>query len=381
MNKPVTVHRQITMNAPHLTPNASNRIFVASSKEAKSLAKALIRDLANPLIEFVPWWEFVRPGRLFLKELEEVAIHVTAALFVFTPDISGTFRRKRVKLPNQNVLFELGYFFTTVKPERIAIIRYGDVMIPSDLLGYTHISGSKFFKAGARSATGKSTKADFSKWLAALQIEKSPAVAKDPLSPIHEVGRAVKTGVKAARSKAQEINCINNLKQVGFGARLWAIQHDGALPPDFDSMKKELVSGKITCCPSDDTVQYEILSPGVADTDPSVVFARCPIHKISVLADGTVQRGLVEGLKYHFDTARTTARANGCINNLRHIDAATQQWALEGGKSDEAIPEEREIVAYMKNDVLPKCPSGGKYKINAVKESPTCSVPGHTLSH
>jgi predicted nucleotide-binding protein len=373
--------RPITMNVPHPTPNATNRVFVASSKEAKALAKALIRDLANPLVEFVPWWEFVRPGRLFLSELEEVAASVTAALFVATPDISGTFRRKRVKLPNQNVLFELGYFFTVVKAERIAIIRYGDVLLPSDLLGYTHITGSKFFKAGASLTTGKATKAAFSKWVTALRVEDSSARAKDTLSPLDAVTGAVQSGTKAARLKAQEINCINNLKQVGLGARLWAIQHGGTLPPDFASMKGELGNNKITYCPSESAVRYEILSPGVADTDPSVIYARCPIHKISVLADGSVQRGLVEGLKYHYDTARATAQANTCINNLRQIDGAIQQWALESRKSDEAIPGEQEIVAYCKGDVLPKCPSGGKYKINAVKETPTCSVPGHALQH
>ena len=156
------------MNTSSSTNKNPHKVFVASSMEAKNQANILIRDLAQPDITFVPWWESVRPGRMFLSELAKVASEVMAALFVLTPDISGTFRHKRVKLPNQNVLFELGYFFTVVKPERIAIVKYGDTMIPSDLLGYTHISGSKFFKAKSSSVPGKVTKADFLKWATAL---------------------------------------------------------------------------------------------------------------------------------------------------------------------------------------------------------------------
>jgi hypothetical protein len=32
--------------------------------------------------------------------------------------------------------------------------------------------------------------------------------------------------------------------------------------------------------------------------------------------------------------ARATSQANACINNLRQIDGAAQQWALERGQSD-----------------------------------------------
>ena len=160
--------RSHLMNVATTSASKTHQVFVASSHEAMSQAKTLIRGLTNPKIIFQPWWETVRPGRMFLSELAQVASEVSAALFIFTPDISGTFRRRRVRLPNQNVLFELGYFFTIVKPEHIAIIKYGDTMIPSDLLGYTHITGSRFFKAKAATAPGKATRHDFAKWVAAL---------------------------------------------------------------------------------------------------------------------------------------------------------------------------------------------------------------------
>jgi len=93
--------------------------------------------------------------------------------------------------------------------------------------------------------------------------------------------------LKRAKERAQEISCTSNLKQVGLAARLFANDHQDFLPKDLDSMTKELVNEKITRCPKDRTVRYKILSPGISEADPSVVYAQCPLHKSVVLADGS----------------------------------------------------------------------------------------------
>ena len=67
-----------------------------------------------------------------------------------------------------------------------------------------------------------------------------------------------------------------------------------------------------------------------------------------------------------------------CINNLRQIDGAMQQWALENKKDASATPKAQEIAVYLK-DGMPKCPAGGNYSIRSVAEAPTCSIPGHAL--
>lgn len=77
--------------------------------------------------------------------------------------------------------------------------------------------------------------------------------------------------------------------------------------------------------------------------------------------------------------AQQTALLNTCINNLRQIDGARQQWALEHRKTAEAIPTAQDIVPYLKDGVIPACPAGGKYTLNAVNTAPTCSVAGHAL--
>ena len=73
------------------------------------------------------------------------------------------------------------------------------------------------------------------------------------------------------------------------------------------------------------------------------------------------------------------AQLNACINNLRQIDAAKQQWALENDKPANAIPTAQDLLPYLPGGIFPVCPAGGAYTINAVSVPPTCSVPGHVL--
>ena len=59
----------------------------------------------------------------------------------------------------------------------------------------------------------------------------------------------------------------------------------------------------------------------------------------------------------NFIKARTTAQMNACINNLRQIDGAEQQWALETKQAAAAVPTYTDVSSYMRNAVV--CPSGG----------------------
>jgi regulator of replication initiation timing len=78
-------------------------------------------------------------------------------------------------------------------------------------------------------------------------------------------------------------------------------------------------------------------------------------------------------------SAAVVAQFNACISNLRQIDAAKQQWAVENNKSDDAIPTALELLPYLRDAIFPACPAGGTYTINAVGVPPTCSIPGHVL--
>jgi len=77
--------------------------------------------------------------------------------------------------------------------------------------------------------------------------------------------------------------------------------------------------------------------------------------------------------------ADAEAARNQCINNLRQIDAAKNQWALENNKSADAVPTAQDLLPYFPNNIFPVCPSGGTYTIGSVGVLPTCSIPGHAL--
>ena len=56
--------------------------------------------------------------------------------------------------------------------------------------------------------------------------------------------------------------------------------------------------------------------------------------------------------------SRTTTQTNTCIDNLRMLDAAKQQWALEHGAIATTVPLPSDIQPYLGrgNGVLPVCP-------------------------
>jgi len=90
----------------------------------------------------------------------------------------------------------------------------------------------------------------------------------------------------------------------------------------------------------------------------------------------------------NFIKSRETARKNACINNLRLIDTAIQQWALENNKNNGDTVAVDSLTTYLNRGAgvingsasgAVKCPSGGSYTITTVDQKPTCSVAGHAL--
>ena len=78
----------------------------------------------------------------------------------------------------------------------------------------------------------------------------------------------------------------------------------------------------------------------------------------------------------NFVRARTTAQMNACINNLRIIDAAENQYALENGKkTGDTAPTSAQLLVYIgrAGSAIPNCPLGGAgYTIGAIGIAPIC---------
>src|ERR1700730_9697962 len=72
----------------------------------------------------------------------------------------------------------------------------------------------------------------------------------------------------------------------------------------------------------------------------------------------------------NFVRARTQSQTNACINNLRQIDGAIQQWALANKKDSGSSVGFTDVSPYLKNSVI--CTSGGTTFANS------CRVPQST---
>jgi prepilin-type N-terminal cleavage/methylation domain-containing protein len=77
--------------------------------------------------------------------------------------------------------------------------------------------------------------------------------------------------------------------------------------------------------------------------------------------------------------ARGVSQKNACINNLRQLDGAVQQWALENKKSQNDNATLSDATPFLKSSVV--CPAGGStindsYSVLNVQGPPSCISPG-----
>ncbi|MEI8288042.1 MAG: type II secretion system protein [Verrucomicrobiota bacterium] len=79
------------------------------------------------------------------------------------------------------------------------------------------------------------------------------------------------------------------------------------------------------------------------------------------------------------------SQSAACINNLRQIDTAVQQFAVVAGKHvGDVITYPTDLTAYIKltkSGEIPGCPAGGEYSLTTVGTVPSaiCSL-GSTVS-
>jgi prepilin-type N-terminal cleavage/methylation domain-containing protein len=85
----------------------------------------------------------------------------------------------------------------------------------------------------------------------------------------------------------------------------------------------------------------------------------------------------------NFIKARQNSQDRTCIANLRQIESAKEQWAMEAGAGATSTPTQAQLVGdattgFIK--VWPTCPTSGTYTIGDMSTRPTCSVGGgHVL--
>jgi predicted nucleotide-binding protein with TIR-like domain len=114
------------------------RIFVGSSTEGLQKAQRICEQLAT-FDDVVPvlWTDVFQPGLITFEALETMLIQCCAAVFVVTPDDRLDVRGSHVRAPRSNILLEFGLVAGRIGRHSVALCRFGDVELPSDLEGLT----------------------------------------------------------------------------------------------------------------------------------------------------------------------------------------------------------------------------------------------------
>lgn len=115
--------------------------------------------------------------------------------------------------------------------------------------------------------------------------------------------------LEAIRQKAMMIECVNNLKQMGLAAIIWANKHEDTFPADLASLNIHLSKPRTLWCPADTArapaadwpsftpahSSYEYLAPqSAAYAEPNRVVFRCPVHGSIAIADGSAHMGVAK---------------------------------------------------------------------------------------
>jgi prepilin-type N-terminal cleavage/methylation domain-containing protein len=84
----------------------------------------------------------------------------------------------------------------------------------------------------------------------------------------------------------------------------------------------------------------------------------------------------------NFMKSRETSRKNACINNLRQIDGAKEQLAIEKNLGEGATASEDDVKEYIKGGKIPTCPAGAAaYTIGSIGVLPTCAYDKEGYEH
>ncbi|WP_163863179.1 nucleotide-binding protein [Myxococcus eversor] len=116
------------------------RVFVGSSSESLGVAHAIQANMERAA-EVTVWTQgFFELSKSSLESLTDGTRAFDAAVFVFTPDDLVTMRRTEMRVPRDNVVFELGLFMGALGRNRVYfVVPQGEtnLHLPTDILGVT----------------------------------------------------------------------------------------------------------------------------------------------------------------------------------------------------------------------------------------------------
>ena len=80
----------------------------------------------------------------------------------------------------------------------------------------------------------------------------------------------------------------------------------------------------------------------------------------------------------NFLKARRNGCTKACIHNMRQMEGAKEEYAMEYNKSvGDPIDWDKIVPSYLKEE--PECPAGGLYTLFPIGDMVDCSFTGHDL--
>lgn len=170
--------------------------------------------------------------------------------------------------------------------------------------------------------------------------------------------------------------CPEILLQLDDAISVWAIAKNQTTTnrPTSDILSNYFKEGKTPVCPQGGNI---ILGTRTLAT-------KCSLHGMANdkrPAPTQKNHGLIESL-LPFLYPRNIVRKDSCIANLKQLDGAVQQWALENKKKGSDLVDAMAAAQYLKGGNLPSCSANGKYQFTTVSNPPTCTraiTLGHSL--
>jgi hypothetical protein len=102
--------------------------------------------------------------------------------------------------------------------------------------------------------------------------------------------------------------------------------------------------------------------------------------KVTIVLGACVIAGLIAYVVLpNFFPVQPPMQQFSCVANLRQLEAAKEQWALEFHKSTNDIVTATDLRPYLR--AMLTCPQGGTYTLGKVGELPSCSISEHRAKY
>ena len=167
---------------------------------------------------------------------------------------------------------------------------------------------------------------------------------------------------------------------LGVSIFLW-VWTASALGGQIQGLRAELDSLKRTGQPANsDTAEVAELRQRVVELEESNEELRRALEGMSHTLSISLAQIMRKNNPAEFEKQMSDRHRMICILNLKQIDGAKEQWAIDNKTGEKAIPTKSDLYGtdlYILGE--PSCPANGVYSINAVNELPVCSIDGHSL--